>query len=105
MALRPVRFSSTTCATLFAGGGGWESGAVQARVRPLWSVEIDPEIGEVLEHNLSLAAPKHRTLITSVLDISPTRLANQAAQTTEFRPTRDRPVRTIRDNLGAARGV
>ncbi len=75
--LSPVRFRSTTCATLFAGGGGWEGGAIAARVRPLWSVELEPTIGEVLEHNLSLAAPRHRTLISSVLDIDPTRLASQ----------------------------
>lgn len=78
MPLHRVKFAGATCASLFSGGGGWEAAAVQAGVRPLWSVEIDPQIGEVLEHNLSLAAPKHRTLITSVLDIDPTRLANES---------------------------
>ncbi len=74
----PRRYTGITCASLFAGGGGWTVGSVQAGVYPLWSVEIDPGIGEVLEHNLSLAAPRHRTLISSVLDIDPTKLASES---------------------------
>jgi DNA (cytosine-5)-methyltransferase 1 len=41
----------TTLATIGGGGGGFEAGAVEAGLTPVWSVECDAEIAAVHERN------------------------------------------------------
>jgi site-specific DNA-cytosine methylase len=60
-----------TCASLFSGGGGWEVGAVAAGLRPVWSVELDPEIAAVYARNFHKQVPRHGTKVGSVFDVDP----------------------------------
>ncbi len=56
----------TTFASLFTGGGIADIGAIQAGLKPIWGIEIDPAIAEVAEGNL-----KHKVVCKSVLDANP----------------------------------
>ncbi len=63
-----------TCASLFAGGGGWEVGAIASGLTPVWSVELNPEIAGVYDAYVAPRFPRHRTIVGSVLDVDPARL-------------------------------
>jgi site-specific DNA-cytosine methylase len=63
-----------TCASLFSGGGGWDVGAVAAGLRPIWSVELNPEIAAVFHRNFHKQFPSHGTKVGSVFDVDPAAL-------------------------------
>lgn len=56
----------TTLATLFSGFGGVEVGALSAGLEPIWGVEIDPAIVEVVRANLD-----HDIHVADILDCDP----------------------------------
>lgn len=51
-----------TTASLFTGGGGFEIGAMMAGYRPIWGVEIRPDIAAVAERNI----PGLRVIVSDV---------------------------------------
>lgn len=56
-----------TVASLFAGGGGWEVGAVMAGCQPVWASELQDDIAAV--H--SAALPESRVFIGDVTHLKP----------------------------------
>lgn len=56
-----------TVASLFAGGGGWEVGAVEAGLRPVWASELQDDIAAA--HNAAL--PESQVFVGDVTKLSP----------------------------------
>lgn len=68
--------------SLFSGGGGWEIGAMDIGIAPLWSIEFQQDIAAVLDMNVAeglrqqaedMNTPplQHKTWVESVLDVDP----------------------------------
>lgn len=55
-----------TIGVLCGGFGGVEIGAMQAGLKSVWSIEIDPAIAEVAQKNLH-----HKIIVADILDIDP----------------------------------
>ncbi len=55
-----------TLGVLCGGFGGVEIGAMQAGIKPIWSIEIDPSIAEVAQSNLH-----HKIIVADILDVDP----------------------------------
>lgn len=55
----------TTCASLFAGGGGWEVGAAQAGLKSLWAIELDDGYAAIHKANF----PDCKMYVAAVKDV------------------------------------
>lgn len=58
-----------TIASLFSGGSGVEIGAKAAGLKPIWGVEIDPEIAAIYAANI-----RHQPIVKSVTAVDPKKL-------------------------------
>jgi DNA (cytosine-5)-methyltransferase 1 len=58
-----------TFASMFTGGGLADIGAIAAGYKPIWGIEIDPEIADIASLNLG-----HQVICKSVLDVDPSTL-------------------------------
>jgi len=56
-----------TVASLFAGGGGWEVGAIMAGCKPVWASELQDDIAKV--HDAAL--PSSKVFVGDVTHLSP----------------------------------
>ena len=62
--------SNLTFASLFTGGGGADLGAVQAGLKPIWGVEINPKIAVIAKRNLD-----HKMLLGDINYINYSKLS------------------------------
>lgn len=55
-----------TFASLFSGGGGADIGAFLAGLKPIWAVEIDPQVASIYATNI-----KHYPIVKSITQVDP----------------------------------
>ena len=63
-----------TLGSLFSGGGGWDQGAWDAGIVPIFAVEMEPWIAKWHRELFAARIPNHVTLTSSVTDVDYKRL-------------------------------